>query len=92
LSLCYEYLGGEGNIMSEIRGKPIRYFNCTLHSRITTLSKSWNETETPRLTCLDLLKGKKGWVNKMMTHPLILLFFLFETNVIPLNQFAYMTH
>lgn len=24
LSLCYEYLGGEGNIMSEIRGKPIR--------------------------------------------------------------------
>ena len=23
-SLCYEYLGGEGNIMSEIRGKPIR--------------------------------------------------------------------
>ncbi|CAD6202038.1 GSCOCG00002913001-RA-CDS [Cotesia congregata] len=27
LSLCYEYLGGEGNIMSEIRGKPIRS-NC----------------------------------------------------------------
>ena len=25
LSLCYEYLGGEGNIMSEIRGKPIRW-------------------------------------------------------------------
>lgn len=24
LSLCYEYLGGEGNIMTEIRGKPIR--------------------------------------------------------------------
>lgn len=24
LSLCYEYLGGEGSIMSEIRGKPIR--------------------------------------------------------------------
>jgi len=24
LSLCYEYLGGEGAIMSEIRGKPIR--------------------------------------------------------------------
>jgi hypothetical protein len=23
LSLCYEYLGGEGTIMSEIRGKPI---------------------------------------------------------------------
>lgn len=23
LSLCYEYLGGEGNIMAEIRGKPI---------------------------------------------------------------------
>ena len=23
-SLCYEYLGGEGAIMSEIRGKPIR--------------------------------------------------------------------
>ena len=25
LSLCYEYLGGEGSIMSEIRGKHIRY-------------------------------------------------------------------
>jgi len=24
LCLCYEYLGGEGNIMSEIRGKPIQ--------------------------------------------------------------------
>ena len=24
LSLCYEYLGGEGSIMSEIRGKPIK--------------------------------------------------------------------
>ncbi|KAG9511296.1 Transmembrane protein [Fragariocoptes setiger] len=24
LSLCYEYLGGEGNIMSELRGKPIK--------------------------------------------------------------------
>lgn len=23
LSLCYEYLGGESSIMSEIRGKPI---------------------------------------------------------------------
>ncbi|KAK2714035.1 transmembrane protein 184B-like isoform X2 [Artemia franciscana] len=31
LALCYEYLGGEGNIMSEIRGKPIRssWFYCT---------------------------------------------------------------
>jgi len=31
LSLCYEYLGGEGNIMTEIRGKPIKssYFWCT---------------------------------------------------------------
>lgn len=31
LSLCYEYLGGEGNIMTEIRGKPIKssYFYCT---------------------------------------------------------------
>ena len=25
LSLCYEYLGGEGNIMTEIRGKNIRF-------------------------------------------------------------------
>ena len=34
LSLCYEYLGGEGNIMSEIRGKPIKsswtYWTCCL--------------------------------------------------------------
>ncbi|KAK7113340.1 transmembrane protein 184B-like [Littorina saxatilis] len=31
LSLCYEYLGGEGSIMSEIRGKPIRssWMSCT---------------------------------------------------------------
>merc|ERR1719348_76848 len=31
LSLCYEYLGGEGNIMTEIRGRPIKssYFYCT---------------------------------------------------------------
>ena len=31
LCLCYEYLGGEGNIMSEIRGRPIKssYFYCT---------------------------------------------------------------
>lgn len=31
LSLCYEYLGGEGNIMTEIRGKTIKssYFYCT---------------------------------------------------------------
>lgn len=32
LSLCYEYLGGESNIMAEIRGKPIRptnYLTCT---------------------------------------------------------------
>lgn len=37
LSLCYEYLGGEGNIMSEIRGKPIKsswwYGTCCLTSR-----------------------------------------------------------
>lgn len=25
LSLCYAYLGGESSIMSEIRGKPIKY-------------------------------------------------------------------
>ncbi|XP_035826260.1 transmembrane protein 184B [Aplysia californica] len=31
LSLCYEYLGGEGAIMSEIRGKPIQssWLSCT---------------------------------------------------------------
>ncbi|XP_055877563.1 transmembrane protein 184B-like isoform X1 [Biomphalaria glabrata] len=31
LSLCYEYLGGEGAIMSEIRGKPIQssWISCT---------------------------------------------------------------
>jgi len=31
LSLCYEYLGGESNIMAEIRGRPIRahYSTCT---------------------------------------------------------------
>ncbi|CAJ0942845.1 unnamed protein product, partial [Mesorhabditis belari] len=32
LSLCYEYLGGESNIMAEIRGKPIKptnYWTCT---------------------------------------------------------------
>jgi hypothetical protein len=32
LSLCYEYLGGESNIMAEIRGKPIKptnWWTCT---------------------------------------------------------------
>ncbi|KFD52992.1 hypothetical protein M513_06108 [Trichuris suis] len=31
LSLCYEYLGGESNIMAEIRGRPIKhgYLSCT---------------------------------------------------------------
>ncbi|KAF5305638.1 hypothetical protein FQR65_LT07719 [Abscondita terminalis] len=41
LSLCYEYLGGEGNIMSEIRGKPIRssciYGTCCLSGKTYTI-------------------------------------------------------
>ncbi|RZF36000.1 hypothetical protein LSTR_LSTR005816 [Laodelphax striatellus] len=41
LSLCYEYLGGEGNIMSEIRGKPIRsnciYGSCCLVGKTYTI-------------------------------------------------------
>ncbi|XP_076030653.1 transmembrane endosomal protein isoform X2 [Oratosquilla oratoria] len=41
LSLCYEYLGGEGNIMSEIRGKPIRsscmYGTCCLIGKTYTI-------------------------------------------------------
>ncbi|XP_066940047.1 transmembrane protein 184B isoform X3 [Macrobrachium rosenbergii] len=41
LSLCYEYLGGEGNIMSEIRGKPIRsscmYGTCCLAGKTYTI-------------------------------------------------------
>jgi len=41
LSLCYEYLGGEGNIMSEIRGKPIRsswyYCTCCLSGHTYTI-------------------------------------------------------
>ncbi|KAG1674176.1 Transmembrane protein 184B [Nymphon striatum] len=41
LSLCYEYLGGESNIMSEIRGKPIlsswTYCTCCLHGRTYTI-------------------------------------------------------
>ncbi|XP_043252204.1 transmembrane protein 184B isoform X3 [Colletes gigas] len=41
LSLCYEYLGGEGNIMSEIRGKPIRsnclYGTCCLVGKTYTI-------------------------------------------------------
>ncbi|XP_054287360.1 transmembrane protein 184B-like isoform X2 [Macrosteles quadrilineatus] len=41
LSLCYEYLGGEGNIMSEIRGKPIRsncvYGTCCLGGKTYTI-------------------------------------------------------
>lgn len=41
LSLCYEYLGGEGNIMSEIRGKPIRssclYGTCCLNGKTYTI-------------------------------------------------------
>ncbi|CAH0546917.1 unnamed protein product [Brassicogethes aeneus] len=41
LSLCYEYLGGEGNIMSEIRGKPIRssclFGTCCLSGKTYTI-------------------------------------------------------
>lgn len=41
LSLCYEYLGGESNIMTEIRGKPIRTsfwsFNCCLSGKTYTI-------------------------------------------------------
>lgn len=42
LSLCYEYLGGESNIMAEIRGKPIRPTNymtltCCLAGRQYTI-------------------------------------------------------
>ncbi|KAI5717333.1 hypothetical protein M8J77_004009 [Diaphorina citri] len=41
LSLCYEYLGGEGNIMSEIRGKPIKssclYGTCCLRGKTYTI-------------------------------------------------------
>ncbi|KAK9694917.1 Organic solute transporter Ostalpha [Popillia japonica] len=41
LSLCYEYLGGEGNIMSEIRGKPIKssclYGTCCLGGKTYTI-------------------------------------------------------
>ncbi|XP_044735157.1 transmembrane protein 184B isoform X2 [Chrysoperla carnea] len=41
LSLCYEYLGGEGNIMSEIRGKPIKssclYGTCCLTGKTYTI-------------------------------------------------------
>ncbi|XP_018320885.1 transmembrane protein 184B [Agrilus planipennis] len=41
LSLCYEYLGGESNIMSEIRGKPIRssclFGTCCLIGRNYTI-------------------------------------------------------
>uniref|UniRef100_T1J1S8 Transmembrane protein 184B n=1 Tax=Strigamia maritima TaxID=126957 RepID=T1J1S8_STRMM len=41
LSLCYEYLGGESNIMTEIRGKPIRsswlYCTCCLIGKSYTI-------------------------------------------------------
>lgn len=41
LSLCYEYLGGESNIMTEIRGKPIKssfwYGTCCLSGKNYTI-------------------------------------------------------
>ncbi|RWS30445.1 transmembrane protein 184B-like protein [Leptotrombidium deliense] len=41
LALCYEYLGGEGNIMSEIRGRPIKsswwYGTCCLRGKPYTI-------------------------------------------------------
>lgn len=41
LSLCYEYLGGESNIMTEIRGKPIKsswmYCTCCLTGKTYTI-------------------------------------------------------
>ncbi len=42
LSLCYEYLGGEGNIMAEIRGKSIEhsyfYLTCCIAGKGYTIS------------------------------------------------------
>lgn len=42
LSLCYEYLGGEGNIMAEIRGKTIEhsyfYLTCCIAGKGYTIS------------------------------------------------------
>lgn len=41
LSLCYEYLGGESNIMTEIRGKPVKssfwYGTCCLSGKNYTI-------------------------------------------------------
>lgn len=41
LALCYEYLGGEGNIMTEIRGRPIEskwiYGTCCLQGKTYTI-------------------------------------------------------
>lgn len=41
MSLLYEYLGGEGNIMSELRGKPIKsswyHLSCCLSNRSYTI-------------------------------------------------------
>lgn len=41
MSLCYEYLGGEGNIMSELRGKPIKtnwyYGTCCMSNKSYTI-------------------------------------------------------
>lgn len=47
LSLCYEYLGGEGNIMSDIRGKPIKssclYGTCCLNGKVRHSNTLYNK-------------------------------------------------
>ena len=42
LSLCYEYLGGEGNIMAEIRGKTIEWVSLFLINLIRKHEFSFN--------------------------------------------------
>lgn len=47
LSLCYEYLGGESSIMSEIRGKPIEW--------VLILLTAWcSHPLCPSTVCLSL--------------------------------------
>ena len=71
LSLCYEYLGGEGNIMSEIRGKPIRSLSISIYKSILLTHSHNNNTFGKKNT-----KRNKGQFQVIIRANFFFFFFL----------------
>jgi hypothetical protein len=58
LSLCYEYLGGEGSIMSELRGKPIKYSTIQLPKVPSFIYLFYLSCRSNFMYCTCCLSGK----------------------------------